>query len=196
MEQLTAAGLLPQGHRPESAFAAAPPGGRERTQSPTPPSNPRLHSHRTIRVTANLKPRQLLQRWLEPAPSFLDYFSTVVNNWYQVAGFNTELPKHDCGRVSDILEMFRIITYGIDHHSKNRTPVEDKLAFELEFQGFNHNDPQENHMASYVDFLLESWLHLRAGEERLRAESVVDALGKYPRPITLSNFVAFDVVGC
>ena len=96
----------------------------------------------------------------------------------------------------DSVKVGGIITYGIDHHSKNRTPVEDKLAFELEFQGFNHNDPQENHMASYVDFLLESWLHLRAGEERLRAESVVDALGKYPRPITLSNFVAFDVVGC
>ncbi|MER5837654.1 YfbU family protein [Streptomyces sp. NPDC002130] len=171
-------------------------GARQRRRDRRVLLGPRLHSHRTIRVTANLKPRQLLQRWLEPAPSFLDYFSTVVNNWYQVAGFNTELPKHDCGRVSDILEMFRIITYGIDHHSKNRTPVEDKLAFELEFQGFNHNDPQENHMASYVDFLLESWLHLRAGEERLRAESVVDALGKYPRPITLSNFVAFDVVGC
>ncbi|KAB2585606.1 hypothetical protein BS297_09455 [Rhodococcus erythropolis] len=36
--------------RPERAFATASPGGRERTQSPTPPSNRRLHSHRLWRI--------------------------------------------------------------------------------------------------------------------------------------------------
>ena len=29
-------------------------------------------------------------------------------------------------------------------------PVDDELALELEFQGFDHNDPLEGHMASYV----------------------------------------------
>ena len=87
---------------------------------------------------------------------------------YEVAGFSTELSKRDCGRVSDLLEMFRIITYSIDRLSKNGTPVDDKLAFELEFQGFDHNDPLEGHMASYVDFLMrdDRWTELKPQLER------------------------------
>ncbi|WBB72678.1 YfbU family protein [Micromonospora sp. WMMD1128] len=88
--------------------------------------------------------------------------------WYEVAGFNTELSKRDCGRVSDILQMFRIITYSIDHLSKEGTPVNDELAFELEFRGFDHNDALEGHMASYVDFLMrdDRWTELKPQLER------------------------------
>ena len=43
--------------------------------------------------------------------------------------------------------MFRIITYITDHLSKNGTPVDDELVFELKFQGFDRNDPLEGHMA-------------------------------------------------
>lgn len=83
--------------------------------------------------------------------------------WHEVAGFNTELSKRDCGRVSDILQMFRIITYSVDHLSKEGTPVDEKLAFELEFQGFDHNDSLEGHMARYVDFLMHNdrWTELK-----------------------------------
>jgi uncharacterized protein YfbU (UPF0304 family) len=89
--------------------------------------------------------------------------------WYEVAGFSTELSKRDCGRVSDILQMFRIITYSIDHLAKEGTPVDEELAFKLEFQGFDHNDPLEGHMASYVDFLMrdgDRWTELKPQLER------------------------------
>ncbi|RBJ11078.1 YfbU family protein [Micromonospora provocatoris] len=88
--------------------------------------------------------------------------------WYEVAGFSTELSKRDCRRVSDILQMFRIITYSIDHLSKEGAPVDDELAFELEFRGFDHNDALEGHMASYVDFLMrdDRWTELKPQLER------------------------------
>jgi uncharacterized protein YfbU (UPF0304 family) len=89
--------------------------------------------------------------------------------WHEVAGFNTELSKRDCGRVSDILQMFRIITYSIDHLAKDGTPVEEELVFDLEFQGFDHNDALEGHMASYVDFLMrdgDRWTELKPQLER------------------------------
>ncbi|HEX5402848.1 MAG TPA: YfbU family protein [Pseudonocardiaceae bacterium] len=83
--------------------------------------------------------------------------------WYETAGFRTELSKRDCMRVSDILEMFRIITYSIDHLANVGTPVDEKLAFQLEFRGFDHNDALEGHMASYVDFLMRDnrWTELK-----------------------------------
>ena len=88
--------------------------------------------------------------------------------WYETAGFQTELSKRDCGRVSDILQMFRIITYSIDHLAKEETPVDEKLVYELEFEGFDHNGPLEGHMASYVDFLMrdDRWTELKPQLER------------------------------
>lgn len=82
--------------------------------------------------------------------------------WYETAGFRTELSKRDCGRVSDILQMFRIITFSIDHLEKEGTPVDEKLGYGLEFQGFDHNDELEGHMASYVTFLIrdDRWKEL------------------------------------
>lgn len=88
--------------------------------------------------------------------------------WYEVAGFNTELSKRDCGRVSDILQMFRVITFSIDQLSKDGMPVDEELAYELEFHGFDHNDALEGHMASYVDFLMrdDRWTELKPQLER------------------------------
>ena len=68
--------------------------------------------------------------------------------WYETAGFRTELSKRDCDRVSDILQMFRIITYSIEYLAKEGTPVDEDLAFQLEFRGFDHNDALESHMAN------------------------------------------------
>ncbi|MCC2314102.1 YfbU family protein [Cellulomonas xiejunii] len=84
--------------------------------------------------------------------------------WYETSGFNTELSNRDCGRVSDILQMFRIITFSIDHFSKEGTPVGPELARSLQFRGFDHNDPLEGHMARYVKFLMRddgTWTELR-----------------------------------
>jgi uncharacterized protein len=83
--------------------------------------------------------------------------------WYETAGFSTELSKRDCDRVSDILEMFRIITYSIDHLKEEGVDLDERLANKLEFQGFDHNDALEGHMASYVDFLMrdDGWTELK-----------------------------------
>ncbi len=88
--------------------------------------------------------------------------------WYETAGFSTELSKRDCRRVSDILQMFRVITFSIDHLEKEGTPVGEELAFRLEFEGFDHNDALENHMASYVAFMMRDgrWAELKPQVER------------------------------
>lgn len=89
--------------------------------------------------------------------------------WYETAGFQTELSKRDCARVSDILQMFRIITFSIRHLEEDGTPVDEKLAFRLEFMGFDHNDPLEGHMASYVEFQMrdeDRWSELRPQIDR------------------------------
>ena len=84
--------------------------------------------------------------------------------WYETAGFSTELSKRDCGRVKDILDMFRICTFSIDHLCKGGVELDDQLAYELQFMGFDHNDALEGHMASYVEFLMrdgERWTELQ-----------------------------------
>ncbi len=89
--------------------------------------------------------------------------------WYETAGFSTELSKRDCDRVSDILQMFRIITFSIDHLRKEGTRVDDRLTLGLEFQGFDHNDALESHMANYVRFLMrdgDRWTELKPQLER------------------------------
>ncbi|HKY16290.1 MAG TPA: YfbU family protein [Microthrixaceae bacterium] len=83
--------------------------------------------------------------------------------WYETAGFATELSTRDCTRVSDILQMFRLITYSVDHLATEGTPIDEQLAFSLEFRGFDHNDALEGHMASYIDFLMrdDRWTELK-----------------------------------
>lgn len=83
--------------------------------------------------------------------------------WWETAGFRTELSKRDCGRVLDILDMFRIITYSIDNLEKEGSPVDAQLTSELEFRGFDHNDPLESHMAHYVEFVMrdDRWTELQ-----------------------------------
>lgn len=89
--------------------------------------------------------------------------------WYETAGFRTELSRRDCDRVNDILQMFRVITFSIDHLATQGTPVDDQLASRLEFRGFDHNDALEGHMASYVRFLMrddDHWTELKPQLQR------------------------------
>jgi uncharacterized protein YfbU (UPF0304 family) len=104
--------------------------------------------------------------------------------WLEVAGFSTELSKRDCGRVSDILQMFRTITFSIDHLEKDGTPVGEKLAVWLEFQGFDHNDALESHMATYVEYQMrdDRWSELKPQVERSdRGNSHARMLDTYTR---------------
>jgi uncharacterized protein YfbU (UPF0304 family) len=91
--------------------------------------------------------------------------------WLEVAGFRTELSKRDCGRVSDHLE-------------KDGTPMGEKLAFGLEFQGFDHNDALESHMATYVEYQMrdDRWSELKPQVERSdRGNSHARMLDTYTR---------------
>lgn len=88
--------------------------------------------------------------------------------WLETAGFQTELSTRDCGRVKDILDMFRLITFSIARLEEDGTNLDDELKDRLEFMGFDHNDGLEGHMASYVQFLVESdrWTELKPQIER------------------------------
>lgn len=88
--------------------------------------------------------------------------------WQEVGGLRTELSKRDCDRVSDILEMFRIITFSIDHLAKDGTAVDENLAFQLEFRGFDHSDALESHMADYVKYQMRDnrWSELKPQVKR------------------------------
>lgn len=83
--------------------------------------------------------------------------------WREVAGFETELSRKDSRRVVEILEMHRIITFSIRHLAKDGSPVDETLERRLRFQGFDHNNALEGHMARYVRFLMrdgEHWTEL------------------------------------
>ncbi|ABM14061.1 MULTISPECIES: YfbU family protein [Mycolicibacterium] len=83
--------------------------------------------------------------------------------WREVAGFRTELSKRDCGRVLDLLDMFRAITYSIKRLEQQGTTASKELRYQLEFRGFDHNDGLEGHMASYVEHLMSDgrWAELQ-----------------------------------
>lgn len=83
--------------------------------------------------------------------------------WLEVAGFRTELSNRDCRRVSDILQMFRVITFSIEHFAKEGAQLGEELARQLAFQGFDHNDALEGHMASYLEYQMKDdrWSELR-----------------------------------
>lgn len=109
----------------------------------------------------------------------------VGEYWYEVAGFDTELSKRDCARVSDLLQMFRIITFSIDHLAKEGAPVDDELKDMLEFRGFDHNDALEGHMARYVNFLMRDnrWTELKPQLKR-NDNSHSPALDTYMRMLS------------
>ncbi|ORM27840.1 hypothetical protein BFL43_22135 [Williamsia sp. 1135] len=88
--------------------------------------------------------------------------------WREVAGFRTELSRRDCGRVLDILDMFRVITFSRKRLKDQGNDIDEDLAYSLEFQGFDHNDGLESHMASYVKYLMSDgrWAELRPQLER------------------------------
>ena len=108
--------------------------------------------------------------------------------WMEVAGFSTELSRRDCGRVSDILQMFRIITYSIEDLRKNGSLVSKDLAFQLEFRGFDHNDALEGQMADYVEYQMldqDHWTELRPQIKRNDSgNSHSLMLGTYLRMLT------------
>jgi uncharacterized protein YfbU (UPF0304 family) len=83
--------------------------------------------------------------------------------WVEAAGFATELSKRDCGRVMDILDMFRVAHYSLEALKEEGTVVDEHVATSLEYQGFDHNDALEGQMADYVQHLVDDdrWPELK-----------------------------------
>ncbi|MEG1392012.1 MAG: YfbU family protein, partial [Aurantimicrobium sp.] len=50
------------------------------------------------------------------------------------AGIRAELSIRDCGRVKDILDMYREIAYSVEHHQENSDGIDDNQVFRLEFK--------------------------------------------------------------
>ena len=71
----------------------------------------------------------------------------------EFAGIRPELTAAQSSFVLDVLDMFRILTISIQKLAKETAKVKD--ASLLEFQGFDHNDPLEGHMATYVEYLMD-----------------------------------------
>lgn len=84
------------------------------------------------------------------------------------AGIRAELSIRDCGRVKDILDMYREIAYSVEHHQENSDGIDDNQVSRLEFKGFDHNDELESHMADYVEFLIGEglWTSLKPQIEK------------------------------
>lgn len=88
--------------------------------------------------------------------------------WREVAGFRSELSRRNCDRVLDILDLFRAVTFSIKRLEEQGVAVSKDLAYRLEFQGFDHNDGLESHMANYVEHLMsdDRWTELRPQLDR------------------------------
>lgn len=74
--------------------------------------------------------------------------------WWAMAGFRPELSIRDCELVMEILQMFRIITFSLQHLQNEEQQLPGHVTTRLTFDGFDPNDPLEAHMAAYVRYLL------------------------------------------
>lgn len=79
----------------------------------------------------------------------------VGEYWREAAGFSTELSSRDSRQVVEILDMFRILAFSLRHLEEQGVGTTADLHRALKFRGFDHNDPLEGQMASYVRLLME-----------------------------------------
>jgi len=69
-------------------------------------------------------------------------------------GLYGELSMRDCERVSDILEMFRIVTFSLKELEESGATVPEELIRDLRYRGFDFNDTLESRMAGYVEYIM------------------------------------------
>jgi uncharacterized protein YfbU (UPF0304 family) len=90
---------------------------------------------------------------LERARVLEDGFTTEY--WVEFAGISPELSRRDSHRVMDILDMFRVTGHSMRTLEERGTPLDERTARTLTYQGFDFNDSLESKMADYVRFLVE-----------------------------------------
>ncbi len=76
--------------------------------------------------------------------------------WIEFAGIHSELSTHDCKFVMDVLDLFRATLHSMAHLRETDVEVDEQLAFELTYRGFDHNDHREAQMSDYVKHLIDS----------------------------------------
>lgn len=105
----------------------------------------------------------------------------------EFAGIDEELTRRDCERVMDILDMFRIIDYSVDHLRGESIPLDDDIVSRLQYLGFDHNDALEGKMADYVEYLIDKnrWAERRAFVKGpSNGNSHMSTFGLYGRMLT------------
>lgn len=75
--------------------------------------------------------------------------------WIEFVGLSPELSPWQCEFVMDVLDMFRIALFSINHLREEGVDVADDLRRSLTFRGFDHNDQVEGQMSDYVRFLIK-----------------------------------------
>ncbi|WAB82465.1 YfbU family protein [Microcella daejeonensis] len=103
--------------------------------------------------------------------------------WVESAGFSTELSPHDCRRVNDVLEMFRIAQYSLSKVEAEGRGAPDEIRRSLTFRGFDHNRSIELHMSLYVQHMLDDgrWEEVRPLFDRTGGNSHLPMLETYER---------------
>lgn len=105
----------------------------------------------------------------------------------EFAGVDEELTRRDCERVMDILDMFRIIDYSVDHLARESVAVDESVVSRLQYLGFDHNDALEGKMADYVEYLIDKnrWSERRDFVKGPSSgNSHMSTLGLYGRMLT------------
>lgn len=80
----------------------------------------------------------------------------------EFAGIYPELSARDSAFVLDVLDLFRIATFSIRKLKDAGVDIDDELARDLQFDGFDANDSREGHMLSYARYLVneDRWSEL------------------------------------
>lgn len=116
--------------------------------------------------------------------------------WWEMAGFRTELSIRECDLVDEILQMFRIITFSLQHLQNEDQELPRRVTARLSFDGFDHNDPLEGHMAAYVRHQMrdpDSWTELRPQlEKRDNGNSHSPMLPTYQRMLATYRRIIAD----
>lgn len=91
--------------------------------------------------------------------------------WTEFLQVRPELSAQQCSFVMDVLDLFRFAKQSIKALRSEGTTVEEGLERALTFKGFDHNNPVEHHMSTYVTHLVKQgkWVEQESfvlGEER------------------------------
>ena len=72
----------------------------------------------------------------------------------EFAGIRPELTAKDCGFLLAVLDMFRLVTFSIEHLHTTGEDLDERLVDRLRFRRFDLNDAREGHLLAYARYLV------------------------------------------